>query len=331
MGSNVFLVAGTYTADLILAGIDRLAGPGEVLYLDRPVELRPGGHAVNVAVDSARLGFPGRIISVGAVGRDLFGDVLVRAVESAGAEAAVERVEGAGTARNLIIALRGEDRRFHVYHGANRLLSGGHVARLVSEARPSHIYMSLGFSKSLDTQAPGILTVARSIGSTVMIDPAYTRRESVEPLKPVIGLADVIHLNMDELSMLSPPGGLEGLKALASRLPRSLVTVTSSTGVMAAYMGRLIRQPSFKIDPVDPTGAGDAFCSGLMVALASKRLKPGEASVDEIVEALAYAQAAGAAAVSHVGASEGVAKEIVEDLLSRQGEGILAETTVESL
>ena len=316
------LAAGTYTADVILAGIDRLAKPGEVIYLDEPFELRAGGHAVNVAIDAARLGYRGRVYSVGAVGDDGFGEFLVSSVRRGGAEPRVEVVD-APTARNLIIALRGEDRRFHVYRGANRRLSPVHVRRVLLEVGPERLYMALGFSPALDVEAPEILREARRAGaSLIMIDPAYTERRSVEALKPVLSLADVIHLNEEELKMLTGAAGVEeGLKAL-SRATKAIIAVTGSWGVAAALKGFIVRQPSFKVNVIDPTGAGDAFCAGLLVSL-----EPG-AGLEDLPEALARAQAAAAAAVSSVGATEGVEMRRVEAILREGLERVLEGTRV---
>ena len=319
------LAVGTYTADVILAGVERLAEPGEVLYLDRPFDLRAGGHAVNVAIDVVKLGYPGRVYSVGAVGDDSFGRFLVEAVKGVGAEARVE-VVGEPTARNLIIALRGEDRRFHVYRGANTKLSSSHVERVLKSVMPERLYMAVGFSQALDREAPRLLEEARRAGvEVILVDPAYTEPQSVEALKRVLNLADAIHLNEIELRMLTGAENVEeGLKRL-SGITRALIAVTGSWGVVARLGDMVVWQHNYAVEVLDPTGAGDAFCAGLLMVMA-----PGM-DLEGLVEALAWAQAAAAAAVSSVGATEGVDRVRVEGLFKSQYERVVGSSRIARL
>ena len=314
---------GTFTADIIISGLSRIAGPGEVVYLESPVELRLGGHAVNVSIDSVRLGFDGEVFGVGAVGRDVFGDILIRGLEDEGVKAMVERV-GVGTARNAIIVFRGEDRRFHVYLGANSRLSYSHVRRSLEEASPSHLYMALGYSRSLDSGARDLLGSIRASTEFILVDPAYTTQESVKALIPVLDLVDAIHLNVEELKMLTGAAGLEEALERVKRL-KALVTVTGDFGAIAVYRGRVIRQPRFRVEVVEPTGAGDAFCAGLLKAVAEAGPLM---DYEEVKRALLYAQAAGAAAVTSVGATSGVTSDRVRELVESMGEEVLKATEV---
>jgi len=45
------------------------------------------------------------------------------------------------------------------------------------------------------------------------------------------------------------------------RLP---IVTDGEAGVIALHMGKYVQQPGFKVDVIDPTGAGDAFCAGLL-------------------------------------------------------------------
>ena len=319
------LAVGTYTADVILAGIERLASPGEVLYLDKPFDLRAGGHAVNVSIDAVKLGYPGKVYSVGAVGGDGFGRFLVEAVRGVGAEALVDVVD-VPTARNLIIALRGEDRRFHVYRGANTRLSPSHVESVLESVGPERLYLALGFSEALDREAPSLLKRARKAGvEVILVDPAYTELQSVGALKGVLGLVEAIHLNEAELKMLTGAEGVEdGLRALA-RLTDAIVAVTGSWGVAARIGNKVLWQPSYRVEVIDPTGAGDAFCAGLITAI-----NPGM-DTEGLLKVLAWAQAAAAAAVSSVGATEGVDKARVESIFKSQYQRIISSSRIARL
>jgi ribokinase len=67
--------------------------------------------------------------------------------------------------------------------------------------------------------------------------------------------------------------------------------------------------PAFVVDVVDPTGAGDAFCAALAVAMAEG---------DDLVAAARFGAAAGACAVRHLGAEPGLpTRDDVLALLAR--------------
>lgn len=51
------------------------------------------------------------------------------------------------------------------------------------------------------------------------------------------------------------------LHDLGVQLP---IVTDGEAGVIALHMGKYVQQPGFKVDVIDPTGAGDAFCAGLL-------------------------------------------------------------------
>ena len=325
---SVAAVVGTFTADIIMYGLDRIAEPGSVVYLKEPPVIEPGGHAVNVSIDLSKLAAGVPVASIGAVGRDLFAEVLESALREWGVTPILERHD-VGTARNAIIVVRGEDRRFHVYRGANSMLSARHVIESISRLEPRVLYISVGFSRSLDDSLETVLEEARRHAELIYVDPAYTEPSSVAPLGRVLGQADVVHLNTRELRLLTGVEDLWGaLRRVAERV-RLAAVVTSEEGVVAASkaFNIAVSQRSFRVDAVDPTGAGDAFAAGFI----SQFLSNGITDAESLVRALLTAQAAGAAAVSKPGATQGVSPSSVRSLLEGQGREILENTRVTSL
>ena len=47
---------GTFMCDIIASGQDKVAEPGVIEYLTQPIELRLGGHPVDLVVDLAQIG-----------------------------------------------------------------------------------------------------------------------------------------------------------------------------------------------------------------------------------------------------------------------------------
>ena len=331
MGAPRVMAVGTCTVDIVAYGLPRVASPGETVYLEEPIRVSPGGHAVNVSVGLSRLGYEGEVAAVCAVGGDEMGSMIVGYLESNGVKAMVERVRGESTAMNAILVVRGEDRRFHVYPGANTRLSSRHVVKSMESFKPGIVYVSLGFSKGLDEGFGEVLEAARSLGATIIVDPAYSRKESVEAVGRIIGSVDAAHLNLDELRLLTGVSDpVEGVKRLAGAgLPR-LLAVTSSSGAIAVYESRLlVEQRGFSVDVMDPTGAGDAFMAGLILSISSRGLEA--LSNNELAEALMRAQAAGALAVSMVGATTALERDAFLRLVESQGKEVIASTVFREL
>ena len=91
-----------------------------------------------------------------------------------------------------------------------------------------------------------------------------------------------------------------------------------------------IKQDSFKINAIDPSGAGDAFCSGFITTFLQNGFKDvNDIDVEKGKEMLVYAQAAGACSASAVGCSVGVSKENVEKLMEEQGNAIKEKTIIQ--
>jgi sulfofructose kinase len=113
------------------------------------------------------------------------------------------------------------------------------------------------------------------------------------------------------------PGELTGhenpgraLEALAREFGAPLVCMTlGAEGSLARCQGREIRTPSFRVNSVDTTGAGDAFRGGF--AAACLRTPDGE-----IEDALRYANAVAALNCRAIGARGGLPTAAeVEELL----------------
>ena len=135
----VVLISGIAVVDLIASGLERPARPGELAFCSIRTSL--GGHACNVSADLVRLGFPrSKLRAVFPAGRDLFGDFLVRRLGEQGVRAAPVLTDKAPTSLDLILVVRGEDRRYHADAGANVEMAAAPVLALLERYRPLVYY-----------------------------------------------------------------------------------------------------------------------------------------------------------------------------------------------
>jgi ribokinase len=96
------------------------------------------------------------------------------------------------------------------------------------------------------------------------------------------------------IAVKNPDDAIKSGKIILSHGVRKGVVITmGSNGVVAVTPNDQYLIPSFQVTPVDPTGAGDAFCGSFAAALLEGKT---------IEQALRFANAAGALAVTIAGA-----------------------------
>jgi ribokinase len=126
-------------------------------------------------------------------------------------------------------------------------------------------------------------------GGTLVLNPA--------PARPLVDAVDVLVTNRGEHEALVGCGGDPVELARALPLAGAVVVTLGSEGAVVVEGERVERVPAPKVEAVDTTGAGDAFCGALAQALDSGA---------ELVEAARWATRAAAASVMHPGAQSGL-------------------------
>ena len=338
MPDDVLALAGVAVCDFTLV-TERLANPSDIVYVGRGnIKVSIGGHPLNISIDLVKLGIDGsKVKVVASVGNDLCGGYIINTLKSYGIDTRwVHVAEDQETGKDMIIVIDGEDRRFHVDLGANLQLSAEHVIRALSEIKPSLFHVAVGLLKATDEALRDVLKAARNEGAITFVDVGVATRPSGdwEFLRESIkeGLVDVFHANSYEIRKVL---GLTDLKEAIRLLLESGVRVVLITegerGALLASTDFVVRQPSFKVRVVDPTGAGDAFQAGFLYYVFSggrpkDNLERLERDPKEAAKALAYSQAVGAACVTAPGTTEAVTRDNVKKILAEQLDIVLKET-----
>jgi len=321
---------GILVVDIIAADLPKVSEPGELTFARRGIEMHLGGHAGNVSIDLRRLGLrEGEVSSVGAVGEDPFGAFIEGVLGEHGVVTRLQRVRGVGTSKDLVLVVRGEDRRFHVDIGANRRLSPEHVRSVLAEERPLIFYVGgLGHMGAFDEGIAETLREARRLGSVTFVDPVTPHGHGWEPVTAALRWADIFHCNDAEAADITGEEEPEDATAALTRAGAKLAVVSrGERGLIARTGGVTLRMPAFKVPIVDPTGAGDAFCAGVVRGLihSTRERRPELSSLptENLARILLEGEAAGAACVTAVGTTTAVTRENVDRLLREQGSAIL--------
>ena len=290
------LVVGSLNADLVVRA-PRFPAPGETIQ-GEDLAIIPGGKGANQAVAASRLGAD--VAMIGRVGADSFGANLIENLKQNHVDATrVTRDETAATGTAVIVVDS---------HGQNSIiLSPGANAKVKpADVEPASFLDPKLLLLQLEIPIETVFHAARlakESGLRVLLNPAPARELPNE----LLALADFIIPNETELSLLAGRTPAPSAKQTASDVKsvetaaRSLVTREAQTvivtlganGAMIVNKDGAKHIPSFKVNVVDTTAAGDAFIGGFAVALL------GGQSLEDAVQ---YASACGALAVTKFGA-----------------------------
>jgi len=322
--------AGILVADLFATDLPKIAEPGEVMYVPREIEIHVGGHSANVSIGLRQLGLSeGEVSSVGAVGDDVFADFIERVLKKHGVVAHLQRVREAGTSKDLVLVVKGQDRRYHVYVGANWHLSPNHVRSVLSEEKPLVFYVgATGMMGKFDTRLSHILQCAKNFGCLTFVDPIVPLDRGWDFLSRASKWIDILHCNDVEASSITGERDSEkSAEALTEKGIKFVIVTMGERGLIAKTGDIAVRMPAFKVPVIDPSGAGDAFCAGLINKLVKVIHKePEEASklsVKNLKKVLLEGAASGAACVTAVGTTTAVTRKNVNRLLKQQGLEVL--------
>ena len=316
------LCSGSFICDFIAADLPGMGNPGDLIYPPGGIRLHPGGHSANVAIDLAQLGRKDTV-AVGSIGDDVLGDYIKSELTRRGLQAYPERIPGAHTAKNIVLIVKGEDRRFYAELSANTLLTLAHVLTTLNETRPEVLYQgTVGGLKLLDPEIGAILSEAKAKGAVTVLDVVRPYDGGWDSLLSAFPLIDVFHCNGYESQVLTgEKDPMTACETLARRGAGLVMITLGPRGLVAGWGENLLRVPVFEVDSVDPTGAGDAFCAGVIDSMLDNPDLNDirELSVEDAETMLLKGSAAGAACVTSIGATTAVTRENVDSLMKEQG------------
>lgn len=327
--------AGNWIVDRVKR-VDRLPGRG-MLGNIKGQEFCPGGAPANVLNDLARLGARFPLAGLGMVGDDADGHYLISAFRGLGVNVdGIRMTKDAPTSYTDVMSEVGSgDRIFYHHRGANALFAPEHVDVPSLTCRIFHMgYLLL--LDAMDQPDPDYGTVAarfldsvRKAGILTSVDVVSEdsdRFRTVVP--PALNYVDYLILNEIETARaagIRVRGGTGKIDGAALVEAVEKLYVGSSMKLMAVHMpegvymrdghGRRYSRGSLRLPEgyiAGATGAGDAFCAGMLYGLHEEW---------RIEEAANLGTCCAAASLSKPGASEGVGPlDDVMQLARRFGE-----------
>ena len=232
---------------------------------DAEIALAAGGSSANAVAWAAALGAD--VTVVGRVGADAAGRLVRDSLEERGVRALLATDPAAPTGVFLVLADAG-GRRVFAARGANARLSADDLpAAIEADAVLVSGYLLLEEGSGAAARA----AVERARAEWVAVD-AGSRgviESSEQRLLELAGGASALLANDDEARALTGSGPEEAARLLAER-HRLVCVKRGAAGAVGVLDGHLESVPAPAIEAADPTGAGDAFAAGLLLALARR-------------------------------------------------------------
>ncbi|QOS91760.1 MULTISPECIES: ribokinase [Bacillales] len=281
-------VVGSSSMDLVVTSTKRPMA-GETVLGESFITV-PGGKGANQAVAAARLG--AEVSMVGCVGDDVYGEIILENLKKNHVNTEyVEPVTGSasGTAH---ITLSEGDNSIIVVKGANDFITPEYVQKAKKVIEESDIVM---VQQEIPEETVEYLAeMCNRLQKRLLLNPAPARKLS----EAVIQQASFLTPNEHEFEILF--NGRDRTKVL-TEYPNKLFITEGKNGVryFDGHEEKVV--PSFEVEAVDTTGAGDTFNAAFAVAVAEGK------SFDEC---LSFANRAASISVTKLGAQGGMPQRL---------------------
>ena len=298
------LVVGSLNMDLVV-NLKRMPNPGETV-LGNTFTTFAGGKGLNQAVATARAGAKVRMI--GALGNDPYAKVLRNVMDQEKIDHS-NVIEVAGSSGTAVIEVDDSGQnRIVVIAGANGELKSGNFVPNSEEK------ILLAQLESPINELEDIFKAAKKSGYKTVLNPAPAMKLAPTFLSEI----DLLIPNEHEAAILTGiavtdfESAEKAARALIAQGVSEVIITMAEKGAIYVGKDKVIKQPAYKVSPIDTTAAGDAFCGGLVSELARGK---------DMESALKFAAAAGGLATTKSGATPSLPTENeIRSLQKSQGE-----------
>ncbi|MDC6350874.1 carbohydrate kinase [Zeaxanthinibacter sp. PT1] len=232
---------------------------------------KAGGAPANVACAIAKLG--GRSSFIGSVGDDPFGTFLLDILESHEVDLSfIEKSETFTTMAFVSIAEDGE-RDFVFSRGADRELPYNPGVKSLFKGNMVHLGAATALlGGTLEKSYGHYFFDALTQNAFISFDPNYRSdlwkkrdKEFIRKCLPYIEKSHLCKFSLEEARLISGKEDLDDACKVLHKLGTRIITITlGKEGTYVSSPGGIFTVPSIAVNPVDTTGAGDAFIGCLL-------------------------------------------------------------------
>jgi sugar/nucleoside kinase (ribokinase family) len=257
------LVAGEINPDLILSDANLGVRFGQVETLVESATLAVGSSSVILACGAARLGL--KTAFIGVVGKDLFGDFMLQAMQARGIDTRHVIVDAHQNTGLSVILSRVTDRAILTYVGAIDSLQADDISdEILGQARHLHI-ASYYLQRKLQPGLPALFSRAHALGLTTSLDTNWDPQGNWEAIRALLPLTDVFLPNENEALAISNTEGVEEiLEILTNDCPTVAIKMGLKGAIACQEEAITALLPALDVEVIDTVGAGDSFDAGFL-------------------------------------------------------------------
>lgn len=256
-----------------------------------------GGGAVNSAISFARHGHEAGIIT--NIAHDSAGDAILRILDREGVDTsyvdyATDRSTGSSV---VLLDSRSGERTILTYRGASAKFDN-FEAKDIDAFDPDFVYITTmrGDIKTLTA----FLKKAHDTKKRVMFNPGVKELENPAEILKLLKYVAILLVNKQEASELVPGKTLEELLYHLKNYCETVIITDGAMGGIATNGSETYRFGLYEdVKIKDATGAGDAFGSGFLAAIASSK---------SFRRSLVFASANSTSVITKIGANKGILK-----------------------
>jgi sugar/nucleoside kinase (ribokinase family) len=252
----------------------------------------------------AHLNYPCGIIS--CVGDDDFGHLNIDRLKQDGVDVSAIKVISESTTGSAFVTYKANGERDFIFNITNSACAHISVTaageKLLEECSHFHVMGSSLFSASIIESVKMAVDFIKNRGGTISFDPNIRKeilnaRGMRDAIGFILGNTDIFLPSGPELALLTDAGNEDAaVEEILGLGVSEIVLKRGSKGCSFFDNNQRLSMPAFMAQEIDPTGAGDCF-GGTFVTCRLMDMP--------VADALRYANASGAIAVSRKGPMEG--------------------------
>ena len=273
-----------------------------------------GGAPANVCASFSRLGGKSRLLT--QLGDDPFGHKIIHELNDVGVDTScISLTDKANTALAFVSLDENGDRTFSFYRkpSADMLYEAENVKDSLFDDVFALHFCSVDIGNFPMKQAhKRAVEIMRSRGGIVSFDPnlrfnLWDSREALQSaVREFIPMSDIVKISEDELEFVTGAKDITaGAQSLFEQGAKLVLYTCGENGAYAFTRKATAHVPSYKVDAVDTTGAGDGFTGSFLWMLRDiccEREKLGELTTESLMECLGFANRFCALSVQRKGA-----------------------------
>jgi sugar/nucleoside kinase (ribokinase family) len=302
------LVVGELNVDLILNQIESFPEIGKEKIAGE-MSITLGSSSAIFASNLSSLG--AKVSFIGKIGKDQFGDVVLRSLKSKGVDTtSIQQSDTLNTGATIVLNFN-EDRAMVTHPGAMENLSLKDI-RTEEFSKAQHLHFSSYFLQpGIQKDILTLFKLAKDAGLTTSFDAQWDPGEKWDiDLRGLLPYVDVFLPNEKEIRLLTGKKIIEEAIDSIKDQANIIVVKMGNKGSMCWYKGQtLLKEPFLNKNVVDAIGAGDSFNAGFIYKFIQKASLETCQTFGNLTGAISTTQPGGTTAFTNYTGIMNIAKE----------------------